>query len=194
MTHADFAALNAREAETGGRVFVNPRNTAAGALRQLDPKITAERPLHFFAWAWGEMSAIAGDTQFGMLQAIAGVGISASIRDATRGTTVEEALAFHRSVEARARLARLRHRRRRLQGRRPCPAAAARLRIARAALGNRAQVRRRAGDHGAGGDRDPGRPHRRADPGRQAKAGDSRRRRGEERVAAQRGLHRRHRQ
>ena len=56
MTHADFAALNAREAERGGRVFVNPRNTAAGALRQLDAKITAERPLHFFAHGWGEMS------------------------------------------------------------------------------------------------------------------------------------------
>src|SRR5688572_12853906 len=49
MTYADFTALNAREAERGGRVFVNPRNTAAGALRQLDPKITAERPLRFFA-------------------------------------------------------------------------------------------------------------------------------------------------
>ena len=59
MTHADFAALNRREAEKGGRVFVNPRNTASGALRQLDPKITAERPLHFFAWGWGDMKPVA---------------------------------------------------------------------------------------------------------------------------------------
>ena len=80
MTHADFAALNAREAERGGRVFVNPRNTAAGALRQLDPKITAERPLHFFAHGWGEMSEMPAETQFDMMQAIAELGLSGQRR------------------------------------------------------------------------------------------------------------------
>jgi DNA ligase (NAD+) len=99
MTHADFAALNKREAERGGRVFVNPRNTAAGALRQLDPKITAERPLHFFAWGWGEMSKLPADTQFGVLEAIAKWGFPVS-RRVTRGCTVEEALAFHRAIES----------------------------------------------------------------------------------------------
>jgi len=99
MTHADFAALNKREAEKGGRVFVNPRNTAAGALRQLDSKITAERPLHFFAWGWGEMSKLPADTQLGMLQAIAKWGFPVNPR-VTRGRTVEDALAFHRAMEA----------------------------------------------------------------------------------------------
>ena len=99
MTHADFAALNKREAERGGRVFVNPRNTAAGALRQLDAKITAERPLHFFAWGWGEMSKLPADTQFGVLQAIAKWGFPVNPRVTPR-QHVEEALAFHRAIEA----------------------------------------------------------------------------------------------
>ena len=99
MTHADFAALNKREAEKGGRVFVNPRNTAAGALRQLDPKITAERPLHFFAWGWAEMTKLPADTQFGVLQAIKSWGFPLNPA-ITRGTTIEDALAFHRAVEA----------------------------------------------------------------------------------------------
>jgi DNA ligase (NAD+) len=56
MSHAEFAALNSRQAERGEKTFVNPRNTAAGALRQLDARITADRALHFFAYAWGELS------------------------------------------------------------------------------------------------------------------------------------------
>ncbi|MBI1238412.1 MAG: NAD-dependent DNA ligase LigA [Alphaproteobacteria bacterium] len=67
MTHADFAALNARQAEAGGKLFANPRNAAAGSLRQLDPAITAGRPLHFFAYAWGEASALPATTQFDMM-------------------------------------------------------------------------------------------------------------------------------
>ena len=102
-------------------------------------------------------------------------------------------LAYHREIEARARQARLRHRRRRLQGRPPRPAAAARLRLARAALGARAQIPGREGDDGRSRHRDPGRPHRRADAGRAARAGDRRRRRRPERDAAQRGLHQGHR-
>jgi DNA ligase (NAD+) len=98
MTHADFAALNKREAERGGRVFVNPRNTAAGALRQLDPKMTAARPLRFFAWGWAEMSKMPADTQFGVLKAIKSWGFPLNPL-ITRGTTVEEALDFHRTVE-----------------------------------------------------------------------------------------------
>ena len=99
MTHGDFIALNKREAERGGRTFVNPRNTAAGALRQLDPAVTAERPLHFFAHGWGEMSQMPADTQFGMMQAIGEWGFPVDPR-IRRCRSVEEMIAFHRDVEA----------------------------------------------------------------------------------------------
>ena len=63
MSHADFAALNTRQAEIGGKTFANPRNAAAGSLRQLDANITRARPLRFFAYAWGELSQPLASTQ-----------------------------------------------------------------------------------------------------------------------------------
>lgn len=67
MSHADFTELNERQRADNGKVFANPRNAAAGSLRQLDAKITASRPLSFFAYTWGEMSAMPADTQAGMM-------------------------------------------------------------------------------------------------------------------------------
>ncbi|MGN6423831.1 MAG: NAD-dependent DNA ligase LigA [Asticcacaulis sp.] len=69
MPLAEFAAMNARAEAKGGKVFANPRNAASGALRQLDASVTASRPLHFFAYAWGEVSEEFSDTQWGALEA-----------------------------------------------------------------------------------------------------------------------------
>src|ERR1700758_5880318 len=68
MTKRAFLALNERQKAAGDTIFANPRNSAAGSLRQKDPTITASRPLGFFAYAWGERSAIPEDTQTGMIK------------------------------------------------------------------------------------------------------------------------------
>jgi len=70
MSRADFATLNARQQARGAKVFANPRNAAAGSLRQLDARITAERPLRMFAYAWGETSALPARTQAEFLEAL----------------------------------------------------------------------------------------------------------------------------
>ncbi len=68
MAKSDFMALNAQMEAEGKQTYVNPRNTAAGSLRQLDAKVTASRKLRFFAYAWGEMSEMPADTQLGMVE------------------------------------------------------------------------------------------------------------------------------
>ncbi|MFO1089181.1 MAG: NAD-dependent DNA ligase LigA [Hyphomicrobiales bacterium] len=69
MAHADFEAINAEQERRGDRLFANPRNAAAGSLRQLDPSITAARPLRFFAYAWGDAPDLPAGTQSGVLDA-----------------------------------------------------------------------------------------------------------------------------
>ena len=100
MTKQAFLALNQRQAASGGQVFANPRNSAAGSLRQKDPSITASRPLGFFAYGWGEMSDMPADTQTGMIKWFEACGFTTN--PLTRlCRSVEELLAFHREIEAR---------------------------------------------------------------------------------------------
>ncbi len=99
MTKRAFLALNQRQAETGGQIFANPRNSAAGSLRQKDPAITASRPLGFFAYAWGEMSEMPADTQSAMVKWFAACGFHTNpLTKLCR--SVEALLAFHREIEA----------------------------------------------------------------------------------------------
>ena len=99
MSHADFNAMNERQTQAGKPLFANPRNAAAGSLRQLDASITASRPLRFFAYAWGEASALPGDTQFEVVQAFAKWGFTVNPL-MVRCATVEELLARYRLIEA----------------------------------------------------------------------------------------------
>lgn len=99
MSRADFAALNQRQAARGGKEFANPRNAAAGSLRQLDAKITQERPLKFFAYAWGELSAPLGDGQFDAIQAIDKLGFSTNPLT-KKCDSVSALIAHYRDIES----------------------------------------------------------------------------------------------
>ncbi len=104
MSKADFAALNERQEASGGKIFANPRNAAAGSLRQKDPAITAARPLRFLAHGWGELSAPLGTTQSKAMARLATLGFPVSDL-LTRVETVEAALAHYAAIEqARADL------------------------------------------------------------------------------------------
>src|SRR3954471_15385288 len=104
MTKQAFLALNERQKAAGDTIFANPRNSAAGSLRQKDPRITASRPLGFFAYAWGEMSEMPEDTQSGMIKWFEACGFQTNpLTKVCRST--EELLAFHRKIgEQRAAL------------------------------------------------------------------------------------------
>jgi DNA ligase (NAD+) len=104
MTKAAFLELNRKQAEAGKQLYVNPRNTAAGSLRQLDPTITASRPLGFFAYAWGEMSDMPKDTQSGMIKWFEICGFKTNPLS-RMCKTVEALTDFHRKIgEERATL------------------------------------------------------------------------------------------
>ncbi|SMO50367.1 DNA ligase (NAD+) [Thalassovita litoralis] len=98
MSHADFAALNDRQAEQGGKSFANPRNAAAGSLRQLDAEITRSRPLRFFAYSWGELSEPLADTQIGAIERLAKLGFQTNPLTRMCPTT-QDMLAHYRQIE-----------------------------------------------------------------------------------------------
>ncbi|MEX3015117.1 NAD-dependent DNA ligase LigA [Gymnodinialimonas hymeniacidonis] len=98
MSHADFAALNARQEDAGDKTFANPRNAAAGSLRQLDPAITKSRPLRFFAYAWGEVSVPLAETQTDALARLEALGFQINDRTKTCDSG-EEMLAHYARIE-----------------------------------------------------------------------------------------------
>ena len=104
MSHDDFAALNEREGAAGRKTFANPRNAAAGSLRQLDASITASRPLRFFAYAWAAASEPFADTQSAAIKAFAAWGLQTNPRFGVHAS-LEGLLAAYREIEqARAGL------------------------------------------------------------------------------------------
>jgi DNA ligase (NAD+) len=99
MRHVDFEALNARQAAAGKAIYANPRNFAAGSLRQLDSRMTAERPLQFFAYAWGEVSEPFASTQFGAIEAMGRFGLPTNLSLTKLCRTSAEMLAQYHAIE-----------------------------------------------------------------------------------------------
>lgn len=99
MSHADFEALNHAQSERGDKTFANPRNAAAGSLRQLNPEITRSRPLAFFAYSWGDVSAPLAETQSEAIARMQAMGFQTN--DLTRRCeTVTDLLAHYAEIEA----------------------------------------------------------------------------------------------
>jgi DNA ligase (NAD+) len=99
LGHEDFAALNAAAEASDQRTYANPRNAAAGSLRQIDPKITAQRPLRFFAYAWGALSAPFAETQWEALQKLKAWGFQTTPQS-RRVEGLEGLLDAYRDIEA----------------------------------------------------------------------------------------------
>jgi DNA ligase (NAD+) len=105
MSHADFAALNARQAAAAKPLFANPRNAAAGSLRQLDPNVTASRPLKFFAYAWGAAEpGPPADTQLGVVEAFHVYGFTVNPLTLLCRSSAEMLAHFHDIESRRASL------------------------------------------------------------------------------------------
>src|SRR5262249_46625963 len=96
----DLLLLNKRQQEAGVPVFANPRNSAAGSLRQKDSTVTASRSLHFFAYAWGEIAEMPANTQSGMLEWFRNCGFQINA-EWEKCNSVESLLAFHTKIEQR---------------------------------------------------------------------------------------------
>ncbi|MGE4610699.1 MAG: NAD-dependent DNA ligase LigA [Paracoccaceae bacterium] len=104
MAHTDFAALNESQIKNENKLFANPRNAAAGSLRQLDSQITKSRPLKFFAYAWGQVSETLAETQFAALARFTALGFSVNPLTATCANPAE-LIQHYNSIElARANL------------------------------------------------------------------------------------------
>jgi DNA ligase (NAD+) len=98
MSHEDFDALNARQTERGGKTFANPRNAAAGSLRQLDPEITKSRPLKFFAYAWGDLSSPLAKQQSAAIERLSDLGFQTNaLTKMCAGTA--QMIAHYREIE-----------------------------------------------------------------------------------------------
>jgi DNA ligase (NAD+) len=104
MRHEDFAALNAAQEANGAKTFANPRNAAAGSLRQLDASITAARPLRFFAYAWGEVAGLPADTQSGVIATMGRWGFKINPLMRRCASIAEMLNHYHQIEEDRANL------------------------------------------------------------------------------------------
>ena len=100
LSHADFAKLNKDQEAREEKTFANPRNAAAGSLRQLDPSITARRPLKFFAYTWGEASKVPGKTQSEVIEAFADWGFPTN-PEMKRFTSVEAILKYYEKIQSK---------------------------------------------------------------------------------------------
>ena len=102
MSHEDFAELNDRQIERGSKVFANPRNAAAGSLRQLDVEITRSRPLRFFAYSWGELSTPLAKTQMGAIEKLNEFGFSTN--PLTQRCLTPEEMILHYSQQKKMKI------------------------------------------------------------------------------------------
>jgi DNA ligase (NAD+) len=100
MSKEDFAALNKRQEAEGGKIFANPRNAAAGSLRQKDAAVTAARPLRFYAHGWGEVSALPADTQLGVMRMIGKWGVPIA-GDLVCATNFDALIEHYHGIEAK---------------------------------------------------------------------------------------------
>ena len=183
-----FRELNERLAGTGQKLAPNPRNAAAGSLRQKNSAITADRPLAVWVYGTGAREGLELETQCGDARWLREHGFRTNPY-VERLESIEEVAKRCAEWETRRGRARLRDRRDRDQGRLARPAAAPRRAARAAALGARLQVGADDGADEAAQDRDPRRPHGRAQPVGDARAGRGRRRHRLARDAAQRGGH-----